>query len=183
MFLKKKGLMVSSASLFSFAKLILLTFHEWELRKIKGFHDIESWIWPSFYYFVISRRLSSNLIHTLIFSPLSSFHRGKFTPTKLNLLPSHFQWKLIKVHTCIFQIVHWNTQISTQSEARSRCRRKNICILLFLKKTSVIILFPNIFTLHVFLNYLIFIIKYWFLPMFIKVWKDPPRYYHRNEQC
>lgn len=82
MFLKKKGLMVSCASLFSFAKLILLTFHEWELRKIKGFHDIESWIWPSFYYFVISRRLSSNLIHTLIFSPLSSFHRGKFTPTK-----------------------------------------------------------------------------------------------------
>lgn len=82
MFLKKKGLMVSCASLFSFAKLILLTFHEWELRKIKGFHDIESWIWPSFYNFVISRRLSSNLIRTLIFFPLSSFHRGKFTPTK-----------------------------------------------------------------------------------------------------
>lgn len=133
MFLKKKGLMVSCASLFSFAKLILLTFHEWELRKIKGFHDIESWIWPSFYYFVISRRLSSNLIHTLIFSLYHRFIEVNLHP--LSLLPSHFQWKLIIVHTCIFQIVsHWNTQISTQSEARSRCRRKNICILLFLKK-------------------------------------------------
>lgn len=167
--------MVSCASLFSFAKLILLIFHEWELRKIKGFHDIESWIWPSFYYFVISRRLSSNLIHTLIFSPLSSFHRGKFTPTKFASLAFPMEIDYM-VHTCIFQIVHWNTQISTQSEARSRCRRKNICILLILKKTPVIILFPNIFTLHIFLNYLIFIIKYRFLTMFIKVWKDPPRY-------
>lgn len=165
--------MVSCASLFSFAKLILLTFHEWELRKIKGFHDIESWIWQSFYYFVISRRLSSNLIHTLIFSPLSSFHRGKFTPTKFAFLAFPME---IDYSSYMYISVHWNTQISTQSEARSCCRRKNICILLFKKKTSVIILFPNIFTLHIFLNYLIFIIKYRFLTMFIKLWKDPPRY-------
>lgn len=119
-----------------------------------------------FYYFVISRRLSS-LIYTLIFFLYNRFIDVNLHP--LSLLPSHFLWKLIIVHTCIFQIVHGNTQISTQSKARSCCRCKNICVLLILKKTPVIILFPNIFTLHMFLNYLIFIIKYRFLTMFIKV--------------
>lgn len=133
--------MVSCASLFSFANLILLTFHECELRKIKVFHDIESWIWPSFYYFVISRRLSSNLIHTpILIFPLSSFHRGKFTPTKFASLAFLME---IDYNSYMYISNSSLEYISTQSKARSCCRRKNIRILLILKKHLLLYSFPT----------------------------------------